>query len=252
MNKRASRNSTGRKRESAAKVAVALQTRYDQLWSDGIAQIRAGAVEVDAVLAARKPDQRRGLTVIARPSARVKQTIACFVRKLRHIDPQQYYYLPAEFHVTVLSLFTATADHEPFFALQDRFVAAVDGVLKRLTPICIRFIGVTVSPGTVMVQGFLEGEDLNRLRDDLRHQLRDNDLATTVDQRYRLCTAHMTIARFRCPMQDSAAFALALEGARRRVFGTTTVREMFLVSNDWYMSRRATRSVKRYRLASLR
>lgn len=248
MSRSALSRSNRRPQTLARRAAEKLQVCYDRLWSEGIDRIRAGTVELDAVLAAGVPDRRRGLTVIARPSARVKQSVGRFLRELRQIDPQQYYYAASEFHVTVLSLFTATVDHQSFFALQDRFVSTVDQALQGARPICIRFSGVTVSPGTVMIQGFFDGEHLNRIRDDLRRRLREAGLATTLDQRYRLSTAHMTVARFRTPIRKNTAFVRALERARQRSFGTTTVRALLVVSNDWYLSGRATQIVKRYRL----
>jgi len=108
--------------------------------------------------------------------------------------------------------------------------------------------GVTASPGTVMIQGFFENEELNDLRDALRRQLGMRGLGAGVDQRYRLESAHMTVARFRAPLCDSERFATVLEQARQRSFGATTVRNLSLVESDWYMSHGATETVKRYRL----
>jgi 2'-5' RNA ligase len=70
-----------------------------------------------------------------------------------------------------------------------------------------------------------------------------------VDGRYRLETAHVTVARFRSRLRDGARLAAMLERARLRPFGATHVRNLSLVENDWYMTRRVTRTVKRYRLS---
>jgi 2'-5' RNA ligase len=225
-----------------------LRTRYDRFWSEAIGRIRVGKVELDPVLAAREPDRRRGLTLIARPSLAVRQRVAAFLSELRRLEPDQYYYTASEFHVTVLSLFTATVDHEPFFAQREHYVSAVDSALRQAVPIRIEFEGVTASPGTVMIQGFFENHALNDLRDSLRGRLRLRGLAGGVDQRYRLESAHMTVVRFRAPLCESERFAIALEQARGRSFGTATVRSLRLVKNDWYMSRRATETLERYRL----
>jgi hypothetical protein len=125
----------------------------------------------------------------------------------------------------------------------------VDSSLKKIAPIRLAFEGVTASAGTVMIQGFFENSALNDLRDALRSQLRVCGLASGLDQRYRLETAHMTVIRFRAPLCDGERFATSLEMARRQSFGATTVRNLSLVKNDWYMSHRATETVKRYRLA---
>jgi len=225
-----------------------LRRRYDQLWSGAIRKIRAGEIQIDPVLEARTPDQRRGLTLIARPSPGMRQSVSAFLRELRRVEPDQYYYSASEFHITVLSLFTATVDFEPFFARQKLYVTAVDAALMDLQPIPISFEGVTASRGTVMIQGFFEGNKLNEVRNVLRRRLRLDGLANGLDQRYRLQTAHMTTVRFRAALRDSPRFATALENGRGIPFGTTTLRDFFLVESDWYMSRRVTKVLKRYRV----
>ena len=225
-----------------------LRAHYDKLWSETIGRIRAGKVELDPTLVAREQDQRRGLTLIARPSPAVRHLVAVFLRELRQLEPDQYYYTPSEFHLTVLSLFTATANHGPFFAQIERYISAVDSALRKAAPIRIEFEGVTASPGTVMIQGFFENDALNDLRDALRSQLRVRGLADGLDRRYRLESANMTVVRFRAPLRENERFAKVLELARGRSFGVTTIRNIRLVENDWYMSHRVTDSVKRYRL----
>ena len=225
-----------------------LRMRYDLLWSGTIERIRTGKVELDPVLKAQAQDQRRGLTVIARPSLAVRKRVAVFLRQLRRIEPAQYYYTPAEFHITILSLFTATVKHEAFFSQTEQYISAVDSALRKVPPIRIELKGVTASPGTVMIQGFFETDALNDVRDVLRNQLRARGLADGVDRRYRLESAHVTVARFRAPLFESKRFAAVLELARGRSFGTFTMSRLSMVKNDWYMSHRVTETVKRYRL----
>jgi len=223
-----------------------LRRRYDRLWWHAFDRIQTGRIELDPILQARVPDRRRGLTLIARPSPAVRQRVASFLQQLRRLEPDQYYYSPCEFHLTVLSLFTATVDSKRFFARKERYLAAVNEALRRAAPVRIVFAGVTASPSAVMIQGFFETNKLPQLRDRLRRQLRLRGLGKGVDERYRLQTAHLTVVRFRAPLRHSERFAQALEQARRRAFGTTTVRNFMLVENDWYMSR-ATVCLKRYR-----
>src|SRR6185369_4155696 len=83
-----------------------LRTRYDELWFAAIGRIRTGEVELDPVLQARTPDQRRGLTLIARPDAAIRKHVARFLRQLKEVEPEQYYYFVSEFHLTILSMFT--------------------------------------------------------------------------------------------------------------------------------------------------
>ena len=188
-----------------------LRQRYDRLWSATVERIRAGTVDTDPVLAAGIPDRRRGLTLIARPSPHVRRRVAAFLDQLREIEPDQHYYAPSELHVTVLSLFTATVDHEPLLAQTERYVSAVDSVLREVAPIRIGFTGVTATAGAIMIQGFFDDDTLNDVRDSLRHQLRAHALSEGVDGRYRLETAHATVARFRARLRDGARLAAMLD-----------------------------------------
>jgi 2'-5' RNA ligase len=224
---------------------------YDRLWLASIGSIRAGEIEPDPVLAAGLPDPRRGLTLIGRPSPAVRRRVETFLRELRQFEPEQYYYASSEFHLTVLPLFTATARPDPFFARTKRYVAAVDSIMRRAAPIHLEFAGVTVSSDAVLIQGFFENQALNELRDALRRQIRSDWLAESLDGRYRLETAHMTVVRFRARLRDAERFAGALDEARHRVFGETDVRSLRLVKNDWYMTRSVLETVKRYRLCSI-
>jgi hypothetical protein len=56
----------------------------------------------------------------------------------------------------------------------------------------------------------------------------------------------MTTVRFRAPLRHSERFAEALEQARERRFGTSRITCFALVENDWYMSRRVTRTLQRF------
>ena len=95
-----------------SRARIRLQEHYDRLWSATKGKIRAGDIEVDPILAAGRPDRRRGLTLVTLPSPNVRQRVAAFLERLREVEPDQYYYAPSEFHVTVLSLFTATIEYQ--------------------------------------------------------------------------------------------------------------------------------------------
>ena len=71
-------------------------------------------------------DRRRGATLLIRPSATVSLQISQVLADLGQIEPDQYFYDPAELHVTVLSLFTGTEQPEPYFAQLPRYRSAID------------------------------------------------------------------------------------------------------------------------------
>jgi 2'-5' RNA ligase len=226
-----------------------LQKRYDNLWSAAIGKIRTGKIESDRVLAGGLVDRRRGLTLIARPSAEVRDKVAAFLRELRRLEPDQYYYVRADLHLTILSLFNATAAHQRFLALTEKYLAAVESALQKAGTMRIEFTGVTASPGAIIIQGFPDSEALNDLRDSLREQLRVRGLTRGLDVRYRLETAHMTVARFLAPLRDGKYFAAVLARSRHRSFGAMTIKGLNLVTNDWYMTHRTLETLKRYRLS---
>lgn len=229
------------------KNAVArLRRIYDGMWSAASKKIRAGKVEIDPVLAARVPDRRRGLALMVRPSLDTRRRVMTFLRELRRLEPDQHYYAPTELHLTILSPFTTTLNHRPFFARLKKYISAVDATLRRARPMRIEFRGITASSGAILIQGFFADNALNDLRDELRRELRARGLTAGLDTRYRLETAHLTVARFRAPLRDPKKFAAALARVRGRSFGSTTIRNPALVKTDWYMSHQTVKTVKRY------
>lgn len=237
--------------EAQNAVAARLRGRYETLWSSGIAAIESGKIDLDPTLAARASDSRRGLTVVVRPPPAVQQAVLGFLRELSALEPGQHYYAGQELHVTVLSLFTASVDSAPLLARTADYIAAVDSALAQARPFEIGFEGVTASPGTVMVQGFLKDDLLNEIRDGIREQLHARGLGAGLDERYRLETAHMTVVRFCAPLRDQERFANALRGARQRQFGAARFADVSLVQNDWYMSESVTQTMKSWSLAKL-
>ena len=227
-----------------------ISARYAQLWDGAIDFVRRGEIIIDPLLARREADRRRGLTVLARPAAEIQQSVDAFLNQLRAIDPDQYYYHPSELHVTGLSLFTATVDHEPYLSQYEKYREAVQSALSALPPFSIEFTGVTLSRDAIMIQGYPDSTVLNEMRETLRKALQTRHLTTGLDARYRLETAHMTVVRFRHPLRAGQTYAKALENHRNHDFGRTSVQELHLVKNDWYMSRSVVEVLQQYQLSS--
>ncbi|WP_200949063.1 hypothetical protein, partial [Massilia sp. Root1485] len=70
----------------------------------------------------------------------------------------------------------------------------------------------------------------------------------TLDQRYRLVTAHSTVLRFVAPPADPARLAAVLAAMRDVPLGTMRASSLQLVINDWYMSSAAVEPVATFRL----
>lgn len=212
-----------------------LQARYDTIWHEAVPALARGDVACDAQLAAGN-DPRRGLTLIARPDAQLAASFSALLDRLTDIEPDQYRHPIADMHVTVLSLFTATVDHEPELARAEAYRAAVAAAVQGTPPFVIDFTGITASRGAVLAQGFPRGDALPELRDRLRMELRARGLDGSLDGRYKLVTAHSTLLRFVRPLTEPARFLHTLTQLRETPLGAMHVNALELVQNDWYMS----------------
>ncbi|MBK8049339.1 MAG: 2'-5' RNA ligase family protein [Anaerolineales bacterium] len=227
--------------------APELDQLYQDLWVRAQAAFSRGEAELDPQLLDRSADQRRGMTLIIRPTPEFQQTLAPFMAELANVAPEQHLYHPAELHVTVLSLFTATPDWAPHFRRMDEYIAAVEAALVNVRPFSIDFTGVTASPAAVMIQGF-PALELDKLRNALRASLQTAGFGDGLDRRYRLVTAHMTVLRFqRSPLKLEPLQTL-LEHYRSHPFCVERVATLDLVDNNWYMSRDRVQLLKRYAL----
>jgi len=172
--------------------------------------------------------------LLARPAATVIAPISALLVQLRSLEPDQRYQPASDLHHTVLSLFTATADHAPYMARLADYREAVSEVAAATPPFTVDVRGVTLTPGAVLAQGFPRDDTLGTLRDNLRAALRARGLGDGLDQRYRLVTAHMTLVRFAAPLREPERFVAALATARLESFGSTTVERLELVFGDWF------------------
>jgi 2'-5' RNA ligase len=225
-----------------------LRPHYNALWEEHWPNIRRGAVATDPLLARKASDGRRGLTVIARPDPAVAARIEEMLHTLAALEPQQYYYPQSDFHLTVLSLFTATEDFAPHLAHMGEYRDAAATVLAATPAFTFDTVGITLAAGAVLAQGFPHGPALETLRDGLRAELRKRGLGHGLDQRYRLVAAHSTLVRFAAPLNAPERFAQALAEFRNAPFGRTEVSALELVFNDWYMSRDTLRTIETFQL----
>ena len=146
----------------------------------------------------------------------------------------------------MLSLFTATAEFEPFLVHLDAYQQAVAEALDGSAPIDVEFRGITLTPSAVLAQGFPEGAALEQMRERLRSALAARGLARGLDQRYRLTTAHMTLIRFATPLRNAARFVELLQRVRDAEIGTSRLARLELVLGDWYQSRENEQPIAAY------
>ena len=222
---------------------------YDAMWQKARPLLAQNAPEIDACRARNLPDARRGLTLAARLKPDVAHSIMEFVGKLHSVEPQQYYYRFEQFHVTMLSLFTATTEYRPYFDREAEYRAAVHAACSHASQFTIAFHGITASPGAIVVQGFPQSDALARLRDELRAGLGQAGLGAGLDQRYRLRTAHVSIARFAAPLHQPTELISLLDAYREFSFGASVVDRLELIAHDWYATPENLKVLETYSLA---
>ena len=213
-----------------------LAEHYRQMYEDSLSVIRSQGPQTDELIDSPE-DTRRGITLLTRPP-----------REVKGLEPDQYYYPDEDIHLTVLSIITCRSGFTLEEIVPQDYIRLIQNTLRGLPPIRIRFRGITLSPGCVMIQGYPNDDTLNRFRDRLRDAFRNSPLRQTLDQRYTLRTAHSTVIRFRRPFRDTDAFLSALETCREQDFGSFRLDRMELVLNDWYQRRENTRELGLFQL----
>ena len=221
---------------------------YEKLWREAVTAFERGGPQLDPFLKRRGADQRRGLTLIARPKSETCDRVAKFLRKIAEVAPGQYYYLPAELHLTVLSVIPASDAWQKSMHRLPEYLAVLDTVLRNRPAFSIAFRGVTASLEAVMVQGFPAGNTLKQLRDDLRAALTRRGLGEKLDRRYKVVAAHLTVVRFSTPMTDWQPLQVLLTAHRKTDFGECQIRSLQLIENDWYASSDTVRTLREYPL----
>ncbi|MEO9805089.1 MAG: mutarotase [Reichenbachiella sp.] len=222
-----------------------LEKHYDEMWAGALKQFRLGQCNTDAFIDSLN-DARRGITLLARPTGEIETKINNFKNNLKEADPDQYYYPSEDLHLTILSIISCYSG----FRLESINSIEYSEVIERClaNPIEVQFHGMTASPSAVMVQGFPERDDLNLLRDKLREEFNDSVLESSIDSRYKINTAHFTIARFRKPIKNIDKFIETLSSFRDYSFGKMTINKLDLVYNDWYQRERSVKELDTFTL----
>ena len=99
-----------------------------------------------------------------------------------------------------------------------------------------------------MVQGFTSSDSLNQLRNNLRKNFKNSGLQQSMDARYTIQTAHLTVMRFREKIIDKEALLKTLEEYRTLDFGKFKVEKLELMYNDWYQRNHLTQQLHSFEL----
>lgn len=220
---------------------------YDKLYNDSIQKIKLNEYELDDLIDSPY-DKRRGITLVIRPNEHVRHRILQFLNTLRAIEPEQYYYPYSDMHITVSSIIPC---HDGFDLDQiaiENYIDLIQKYLPLKNNIEINFKGITASSSCIMIQGFPQQNILDELRNSLRIAFKNSSLKQSIDQRYALQTAHVTVVRFTKPFRKKEEFMKVLENFKDYDFGMTTIDEMELVFNDWYLSEKFVKTLFRFKL----
>tara|TARA_B110001469_G_scaffold55561_1_gene53595 strand:- start:206 stop:904 length:699 start_codon:yes stop_codon:yes gene_type:complete len=224
-----------------------LKNLYSQMWIDSIDKFKNNDCEIDSLI--NDPtDMRRGITVLSYFEDSVGSKINNFLKELKVIEPEQYYYPKNELHLTILSIISCTTG----FKLANIDVEAYSHVfketIKHIDGFKIHYKGITVSPSCILIQGFPDTKQLNHLRDALRVNFKKAKLESTIDSRYRISTAHTTAVRCLTAFKNSDELMKVLFQYKNYDFGTLEVNSLELVFNNWYQNSSITNSLSHFKL----
>jgi len=210
-----------------------LQEHYNNLYERSIADIRNGTHQTDSWIDAPN-DNRRGLTLLIRPSTAIQHAINQFQQELMLIDDQQYYQPISDMHITVLSVISCSEYFDLDQIDLSAYIRLIEKSAQHISDIQLRFEGISTSPEAVLVQGFPINDRLEQFRKLLRKDFKTSGLYQTIDARYTLSTAHITTVRFRKKLRMSEKYADVLQHHRNTEFGSFQPTAIELVYNDWY------------------
>lgn len=224
-----------------------LKEHYDKLYHNSIEKIQENSFLVDELIDSDH-DKRFGITLLLRPSNFVKKNIHKFLSEISLIEPNQYFYPDSDLHVTVMSLISCYDGFDLNQINIEDYIDVVKKSLKGISHFDIEFRGLTASPSCLMVQGFVNNDSLNQIRDNLRVNFKATDLEQSIDKRYPIQTYHSTILRFKNQLSNKEFFLDKVNEYRDFYFGTFEVNTLELVFNDWYQRKENVKTLYRFGL----
>ncbi len=226
---------------------MSLKAHYNSLHNDAIESIKKDTYVTDQLID-DSLDNRLGITLLARPPIKVKECIQHFLNKVKTIEPNQYYYKNADIHITVMSIISCYDGFQLHNINIQDYIDVINVSLKNINSFKINFEGIAASNSGIMIQGFLEDDTLNNLRDNLRINFKNSNLKESIDKRYTIQTAHSTVIRFKEAFKNKNDFLNEIEAFRDYNFGTFEITNLELVYNDWYQREELVRKLHDFNL----
>ena len=224
---------------------MTLENHYKKLYHESINKISSDNYHIDTLIDS-KNDRRFGLTLIIRPSNEIKRKIQDFLKNFKEIEPNQYYYPNSDIHITVMSIISCYNDFDMSKIDVQKYIDLTEKCILKGIDLNITFKGITASPSGVMVQGFMNNNVLNDIRDRLRKEFKNSNLEQSLYKRYLIQTAHSTIIRFRKELSQKEKFLELLDNSINYDFGTFKVNKFELVYNDWYQREQYVKKIHEF------
>lgn len=193
-------------------------------------------------------DKRFGLTLLIKPQIETKNKIQNFLTELKDIEPQQYYYSNADLHITALSIISCYDGLSLSDINVSEYSKTIAKSLESVSEFEIEFKGITASESAIMIQGFPKTETLNEIRENLRSNFGKSSLQKSIDRRYPLTAAHITVMRFRKKLNDASQFINYIEKYRDYDFGTSKISKLDFTYNDWYQREEVVQKLAEFKI----
>ncbi len=166
---------------------------YNIILREGETKIKNNKEQID-YLVGSKANTKMGLILAIRPTEEVQKKISKIQKRIKDIEPNQYYYKESEYHITLLDLICAKQD----YVYTDEQFKIYDEIIKKsiinISPFKIHLNGLMISDGAIMVKGYYENE-MNIIRQNLRDYIEKSNLKS--GEKYKTISSHITICRFK-------------------------------------------------------
>jgi len=224
-----------------------LEEHYRTLRSQSLQKFRKNEFELDPLIHS-ETDNRYGITLIARPSSEVKQNISIRLHEIKAAAPNQYYYPESDMHVTILSIISCYSGFSLDQIDRSDYMKIVQSAIQSISPFKITFRGLTASTSSILVQGFPESNQLDELRNMLRSKFKQSNLQHSIDKRYQIKTAHLTVVKFKKSIDDVDHFIKTFTNLNDVNLGSCFIDKVELVGNDWYHQQKKVTPIATYHL----
>lgn len=222
-----------------------LEDHYKKLYKESIIKISSDNYEIDDLIDSNQ-DDRFGITLLIRPSIEIKEKIQKFIKEIEEIEPNQYYYPNSDIHITVMSIISCYDGFDIKRIDLAKYIELIKKCIVDIKEVNITFKGITASPSGIMIQGFMNNNVINDIRDRLRTEFKSSNLEQSLDKRYSIQTAHSTIVRFRTVLSQKGKLLEFLDENINYHFGAFKVNEFELVYNDWYQREKYVNEIYKF------